>query len=280
MEKFSCVNTNTSSCREIVSIETNKILDSCKDRDCYENVKVLLTEYGYDIVERTSSIRTKHACISSANISIDPVQFNKGFYSVNIKFYIKLCFEACTGCGRSQEFDGVAVVEKRVILYGGESNVNIFKSNTTATDFCSCPELVDCNKSTPNVIVEVVDPIILCTKVMERDNDCGCCCCCCCAEEIPENVAYGCNGTLRDLDINSERFLTVSLGIFSIIRIVRPAQYLINATEYSVPDKECITNCENDPCGIFKNMAFPISEFCNTPSTNNTIVDNGRHCSC
>jgi len=273
--KFSCVNTNTSSCREIVSIETNRILDACKDRDCYENVKVLLTEYGYDIVDRTSSIRTKHACISAANISIDPVQFNRGFYAVNIRLYIKLCFEACTGCGRSQEFDGVAVVDKRVILYGGESNVNIFKSNTSSMDFCSCPEPVGCGKNTPNAIVEAVDPIVLCTKVIEKDNDCGCCCCC--AAEIPESVTCGCNGILHDVDNNVDRFLTVSLGIFSIIRMVRSAQYLINATEYSVPDKECISGCENDPCGIFKNMAFPTSEFNSSMLMPNNI---DKHCGC
>ena len=272
--KFSC-NNNSTLCREIISIETNRILDSCKDRDCYENIKVLLTEYGYDIVERTTAIRTKQACISAANITIDPVQFNKGFYTVNIRLYIKLCFEACLGCGRSQEFDGVAVIDKRVILYGGESNVNIFKSNNTSMDFCSCPEPVGCTKNNPNAIVEAVDPIVLCTKVVEKEHS-ECRCCCCCAEEIPENVVGGCSGILHDVDNSAERFLVVSLGIFSVIRMVRPAQYLINATEYSVPDKECITDCENDPCGIFKKMAFPTSEFSSQAFTNN--ID--KHCGC
>ena len=42
----------------------------------------------------------------------------------------------------------------------------------------------------------------------------------------------------------------------------RTAQYLINATDYCVPDKECVSNDDDDPCSIFKNMAFPTQEFC------------------
>ena len=83
-------------------------------------------------------------------------------------------------------------------------------------------------------------------------------CCCCSCEEIPELVCSSINGCLTD---GKGRYLAVSLGIFSVIRIVRPAQYLISATEYSVPDKICVSSQEDDPCAIFKAMAFPTSEF-------------------
>ena len=68
------------------------------------------------------------------------------------------------------------------------------------------------------------------------------------------------SGMLTDGD-NSRRYLSVSLGIFSIVRITRPAQYLVQATEYSVPDKECMMTCDDDPCGVFRSMAFPSKEF-------------------
>ena len=262
--RFSCGSNSNVTLKETVSIDTNRILDSCKDRDCYENVNVFLTDFGYEIIDHTSTVRTKKSCIASANITIDPVQFNKGFYTVNIRFYIKLTFEACLGCNRPQEFEGIAVIDKKVVLYGGESNVNVFKSNSGATDFCACPDVVCCSKNAPNAIVEVVDPIVLCTRVIEKDDTSRCCCCCC--GDIPETVTYDIDGALNDCNSDKERYLLVSLGIFSVIKIVRPAQYLINAIEYSVPDKECITGCDNDPCSIFHNMAFPISEFSTGPS--------------
>ncbi len=256
--KFCCTGNERNSARsEMVCIETNRILDSCRDRDCFEDVKVLLTDFGNDILEHTTNIRAKSACITWTYIGIDPVKFNRGFYSVNIKFYIKILFEACLCGGRSQEFEGVAVLEKKVILYGSESNVSIFKSNPDTSDYCAVPEPCCSTKNVPIAIVEVVDPIVLNMKVREAEECCSCCCCCC--SDLPETVSSRINGTLNDSD---GRYLTVSLGVFSVVRIVRPAQYLINATEYCVPDKECVSAEEDNPCAIFRNMAFPTSEFC------------------
>ena len=142
--------------RDLVCIETNRILDSCRDRDCFEDVKVLLTDFGNDILEHTTSVRAKNACIAWTNITIDPVKFNRGFYSVSIKFYIKITFEACLCGGRSQEFEGIAVLEKKVILYGSESNVSVFKSNPDVSDYCSPPTLCCVGKNVPTAIVETV----------------------------------------------------------------------------------------------------------------------------
>ena len=38
--RFSC-GSSSHSPKEMISIETNRILDSCRDRDCFENVKVI-----------------------------------------------------------------------------------------------------------------------------------------------------------------------------------------------------------------------------------------------
>lgn len=276
--RFSCGNnTGHTPSREMVCIETNRILDSCRDRDCFENVRVILTEFGNDIIEHTSTVRTKNACIAWTSINIDPVQFNRGFYTVIIRFYIRLSFEACIG-GRVQEFDGVAVVEKKVILYGSESNVSVFRSSSDPTDYCVTPEPVCCTKNVPSAVVEAVDPIVLDTKVVEP-TDCCQCYCCCCASDIPQSVSYRLNGTLNDTCNDSTKYLTVSLGIFSVVRMVRPAQYLINAIEYNVPDKECVAGCENDPCSLFRSMAFPIGEFNPTPfSSSHNVIE--KRCGC
>lgn len=262
--RFSC---GSGSGRETVCIETNRVLDSCRDRDCFENVRVLLTDFGRDLIERTNTVRTKNACIASAHITIDPVQFNRGFYTVNIRFYVKLLCEACV-CGRAQEFEGIAVVDKSVVLYGSESNVNIFRSSTDSDGFCSTPEPAECTKNVPSAVVEAVDPIILSLKVLEREDECNCCCCCR-ASDVPERVTYNIDGPLNDEARDHDRYLAVSMGIFSVVRIVRPAQYLISATEYSVPDKECVPGRESDPCSLFNTMAFPTAEF-NPPSLAST----------
>ena len=37
--------------KETVCIEANRVLDSCRDRDCYENVQVFLTGFGNEIID-------------------------------------------------------------------------------------------------------------------------------------------------------------------------------------------------------------------------------------
>ena len=260
-----------SNIRDTVCVETNRILDSCRDRDCFENVKVFLTDFGQDIIEHTSQVRVKESCIAWTYIGIDPIQFNRGFYTINIRFYIKLVFEACS-CGRTQEFDGIAVIEKKVVLFGGESNVSIFRSSGDGSAFCSEPEPCYKEKSVPQAVLEVVDPIVLDVKVLEPIcHEPICCCCCAC--DIPEPITGCLSSKLcydnddrhpnddHHPDQSNGRTLVISLGIFSLVRLVRPAQYIINAAEFVIPDKECVAEEHDDPCSLFRTMAFPISEF-------------------
>ena len=74
--------------------------------------------------------------------------------------------------------------------------------------------------------------------------------------------------------------LYVSLGFFSVIRIERPAQLLVQATDYSVPDKECTTTCEDDPCHLFRTIAFPVSRFRGTTECNDIDENRRGGCGC
>ena len=266
---------------ETVCIETNRILDSCRDRDCFENARVFLTDFGREIIEHTGSVRVKSACIAKTHISLDPVQFNRGFYTINIRFYVKLVFEACIGNGRAQEFEGIAVLDKKVILYGGDCNVSTFRGGGDISDFCASVEPCCKENNLPTAVIEVAEPIVLGVNVLESINEC-CNCCCCCAHDIPEVVVNTMNGHLCHDDDDDRRFLAVSIGIFSIVRIVRAGQFIISATEYVIPDKECISPSNDDPCSVFRAMAFPISEFsCATAAhPPHPHGDKGGKCGC
>ncbi|MBQ0009728.1 MAG: hypothetical protein KBS76_01315 [Ruminococcus sp.] len=250
-----------------VYIDTNRILDSCRDKDCFEDVPVYLTDIGNEIVERSTNARVKCAEVISATLTVDPVPFNRGFYHINIRIYCRIVAECCTCMGKPQEVEGICVVEKQVILYGSEGNVNIFKSDPANNCFCPNGPITE-NGSTnlPTAVLEVVDPIVLGTKIGEphcgchhdRPSPCG-------GEncltdgEMPESVCNRVSGRLC-YDMNGRRLL-VSLGFFSVVRIERPGQYLVSGCEYSVPEKECISPCTDDPCDVFKHIAFPVNEF-------------------
>lgn len=246
-------------CNDVCCIEADRILDSCRDRDCYENLRVNLSNFGNDVIGRTGNVRAKDAYIAWTYINVDKVRFNRGFYTVNIRYYIKLIFEACVGNNKPHEFEGIVAVDKKVVLFGGEKNVNVFRSESIDNSFCDAPEIRGACGELPRVVVEATDPIVLDVKVFDKSSLPACCCPCC---DVPEAVLKHLECPITDADDDCNRYLTVSIGIFSVIRLLRSAQLLINATEYCVPDKECITPCEENPCAVFNKIAFPSAEFC------------------
>ncbi len=267
--------------REMVCIDTYRILDSCRDKDCFEDVRVFLTGYGQELIERGSPVRAKCARVVWSYIDIDPVPFNRGFYQLNIKIYVRITAEVCVSPGNIQEIEGIAVLEKKVILFGSEGNVSIFKSEAghSCSGFCPGYDKSGCKKTSnlPIAVIETVDPIILSSKVVCTPKV-RCCCHC---EDIPESVCCTVSGELCD---SQGEKLVVTLGLFSIVRIQRPAQYLISATEFCVPEKECVEATDTDPCALFHSMSFPVSEFC--PPTLGSLAP-GHHrpqetgkCSC
>lgn len=272
-------NRNTSlgaSCdgRGTVCIDTKRVLDSCRDRDCFEDARIYLTAFGEEILANASNVRTRSAKLIWAYVGVDNVPFNTGFYQVTVRYYIELEFEGCTGIGKSQCFKGLAVLEKTVVLYGGEGSVISYSSSPKNNYCCPCDTDTRGNND-PTAIVETVEPIVLGTKV-----ECNCNCCCTDCVDIPPAVCDLFDGELQTGNGNTRIY--VSFGLFSVIRIVRPAQFLIQASDYSVPDKECCAASNNDnPCSLFRNIAFPINQFrgINCQNTGETQQRNGG-CGC
>ena len=259
-----------------VCIDTKRVLDSCRDRDCFEDTRVYLTRCGEEILANSSNVRTRSAKILCAYVGVDEVPFNNGFYRVKVRYYIEIEFEACLGIGRSQCFKGLAAIEKDVVLYGGEGRALTFTSNTTNT-YCAPCDAENASTNDPIAIVETVEPIVLATKVSE----CNCHCPCGGNEyaDIPEGIRNSIGEELVTTG-NGPRIL-VSFGIFSVIRIVRPAQLIVNATDYSVPDKECVAATDNDnPCSLFRTIAFPANQFRGTNCITDGQVSHGTNGGC
>ena len=239
-----------------VCIDTQRVLDSCRDRDCFEDVKVYLSAEGQAMLQQSTNIRTRAAEILCAYIGVEEVPFNCGFYQITVRYYITVEFEVCIG-GRSQTIRGITVVQKDVILYGGEGRAISFASGV-GTDICAGCSIGGPATNDPIAIAETVDPVVLSTKV----TDCTCPCACTCTDfvDIPQSVQelFG-----EEIVINAEGpQILVSFGIFSVIRIVRPTQIIVQATDYSVPDKECAPATQNDnPCALFRTMPFPTTQF-------------------
>ena len=240
--------------RGMMYIDTTRILDACRDRDCFENERVYLTASGEEILSAASNVRAKSARILWAYVGVNEAAFNTGFYQISIRYYIETTFEACVGVGRSQTFIGITTLEKEVMLYGGEGSITTY-SSTPGGSFCEACTPGTVSTNLPIAVVDTVEPIILGTRVVDRN-----CCCSCEALDLPDQIRNCVSEPIVDAINGLE--IRISLGIFSVIRIERPAQIMIQGSDYSVPEKECApTQACADPCDLFRGIAFPYSRF-------------------
>lgn len=241
--------------REAVCIHTKKIFDSCKDKDCIEDLRVYPTRGCQEVIDRAVSVKAGCAELLYAYIDVEPVTFNRGFYTVDVRYFYRITADAFVGAARSVEITGLAVFDKRVILFGSEGSAKVFTSTgkNCGSDIQGLPAT-----TAPTAVVESVDPIILGMKLVEvcqchhHDNCCeippAVCAC------FPEELVTG----------GDVHRLFVTLGQFSIIRLERDTQLLMPAYDYCMPEKDCDCGCDcrqEDPCELFRKVQFPVGEF-------------------
>ena len=241
--------------KEAVCIHTDKVYDSCRDKDCLENIRVYLTADGQCVVDRAINVKCTKAEIIWVFSDIEPVPFNRGFYSVDLKYFFKITLAVFTGLSRPTEVEGLATFDKKVILFGSEGNAKVFASKYKQDAFD--PQMWK-KTNMPSAVVEVVDPIALGAKVLDVNDKC------CCDDDfdlasIPESVS-------RVFDDNlilggEQKRVFVSIGIFSIIRLERRVMLLIPAYDFCVPQKECVGATDDNPCDLFDRISFPVDEF-------------------
>ena len=239
--------------KEAVCIHTNRIYDSCRDKECIEDLRLYPTRCSQEIIDKAVNVKAKKAELIWSLIDVQEVDFNRGFYTVDIKFFYRVCADAYLCAGRPHEICGLAVYDKRVILYGSEGSVRIFNSKLNPV----CPEdKFSLSSNMPTAVVETVDPIILNMKL------CDACECRCGCDDLCEVPA--CVGEFFDDEIvigGDCKRIFLTLGQFSIVRLERDSQLLIPCYDFCMPDKECVSTSEDSPCDLFRKIKFPVEQF-------------------
>lgn len=231
--------------REAVCINTKKIFDSCRDKDCVDDLRVFPTVTSQSYIENALSIRPKSAELLYVQLSVEPISFNRGYYTVDCTYFYKLYGETFPA---AQSISGLAIFDKRVMLFGGSGRVKSFVSDT-ATPIVRADDL-------PRGVVESVDPIALHMKLVDAASQVT-------TEleqrNVPDFISAAFPEALVTTDTARRWYATI--GQFSIIRLERDTQLLIPAYDYCMPDKECPGTSEDDPCALFGKIRFPVEEF-------------------
>lgn len=205
------------------------------------------------MIDRAVSLKAGQAELLYAYIDVEPVGFNRGFFTVDVRYFYRVTADAFVGAARPVSISGLAVFDKRAILFGSEGGSKVFTSEDILGGELGRTNL-------PIAVVNAVDPIILGMKLVDS---CECRLGDSCDGDIPAAIASCFSDEL--CFTTQGRRVYVTLGQFSIIRLERDTQLLIPAYDYCMPGKECAGDCNGpcpeDPCTAFRKVQFPMDEF-------------------
>ena len=216
-----------------VPVRVSRIFDSCSDRDCLSSLPVTLSSGA--LPDNINILRSRCAQVEGVCISVEPVPFDRGFYQIDLTFtfgFELLGYER--SCTAPVTLSGTAYATKSCILYGSESSARVFSSADTAP---VQPRECVSRDDLPVANVSVLEPIVLETKIASMCP-------------VSEGTAV----------FPEQRGVFVTLGLFSVVELTRPATVMVPALEYSIPRKECCCDTES-PCEIFQRLKFPEEEF-------------------
>ena len=203
---------------QVATIATVQVMDSCCERECLEDLQVFFGEKDQIIIENSVLVKNPAAVLEKVNFEVEPMPLQPGCFTVDMamRFYVT-CDAFLSREDRPHRLTGATYIQKRGILFGGESVAPVFSSS--GADFTELPR----------ASVQVAEPVVLSSRL----------------DETPAGKA-----------------VFITMGIFSVTSLERPAQLTVPVLERSAipPIKECIKT-ERSACEAFETIPFPAGQF-------------------
>ena len=236
-------------------LDVGRVFDSCSDRDCMENLRVYFTADAQHVIDNAACVRAKKAKVVHVTADLEEMPFKEGCFTCKLTFYVEIRFDVFSNASQDccTSVCGLVWMDKSVVLYGGEGNVQVFTGEYTGA--CGCHLEME-GGGMPRCRVQVAEPVVLEADLTEA---CGCRCANHCGcNNIPLCVASRFGSDLAE--VTSGKTVVVSLGVFSVVQMIRDVQLVLPYYGDCVPCEEC--NCDEEtPCEMFRKMSFPIDEF-------------------
>lgn len=145
---------NPNELRQAMAIHTRKVTDSCRDKDCIEDLPVYLTAGSQRILDSSAGTRVRCAELLSTYIDVEPVAFDRNHYCIDITFYYRIIADTIIGANRPATLYGLSVFTKRAVLCGEDSCAHIYRSDTR---LCSPDGITRSLANRPTAVVEIGD---------------------------------------------------------------------------------------------------------------------------
>ena len=156
--------------REAVCIQVEKIYDSCKEKDCIEDARVFFKNPDRMnwLVCHAINVKARRAEVVKVFSDVEEVPFKRGFYTVDIKFFIRVTLDFFVpkrnGGIKIITVPGIVMFDKKVILFGSEGNVKIFRSRFVDQGLDNQGTSALQQDNLPISKVEVAEPIYCSTQ--------------------------------------------------------------------------------------------------------------------
>ena len=253
-----------------VCIDAGRVYDSCCDRDCLEDLRCFFLPETQTLINNALSVRLRSAEVLNVFIDVEPVNFNKGYYSCDLTFFFLLSFDLFTSPSTCpQVINGIATFNKKVILYGSCGAVKTFSNIMGET--CQNHHVSTLSGSnTPKCVVSAVDPVPLSAKICAV-KDCYESSCC-----IPDCICEALGGHVVTDIPRGTPTIYATIGLFTVVQLIRNVQMLVPVYDFCIPHKSC-DHSTSEPCDTFSRIQFPIDDF--FPPRPDS-VDDGNECGC
>ena len=214
--------------KDAVCVDCGRVYDSCCSRDCLEDLRVYLSPNDQETANTSAGARVRSCEIINVCIEVEPVTFNRGYYSVDMMFYFLLNIDLYPAASSTPvNVNGVALWNKKVILFGSDGNAKTF-SNVYGADQSGCGSSASANL--PRASVQTVDPIILNSSLLPVCRCDGECCC-----TFPKSVT-SIVGDIAD-ESTVQNKVVATLGLFTVVQLIRNVQMLIPCLRFLYPRK-------------------------------------------
>ncbi len=245
--------TADTSFKEAVCIDAGRVYDSCCDRDCLEDLRCFFTQEAQERINNALSVRITKSRVLNVLIDVEPISFNRGFYSCDLTFFFENeleVFDTPNTCPTL--VNGIACFSKKVILYGSDGNVQVFASNQIASPTCDKSAVLTSNS--PRCILQCVDPVPLSARLGEIppgfQNMCY----------IPTVITDYIGAPLITDTAPGTKTVFITLGLFTIVQLIRNVQMLVPVYDFCIPEKQC-EDTADQPCDVFRRIKFPTDDF-------------------
>lgn len=235
-----------------------------------EDLRCFFCPEAQALVNQAKSVRLRSAEVLNVFIDVEPVNFNKGYFSCDLTFFFLLNFDLYTSAHSCPKcVNGIATYSKKVILFGSDGAVKTF-SNTMNSECGAKENGTMSGSNTPKCVVQTVDPVPLSARLGEvRDCYENVCC-------IPKCVKEALGGDIVTELQNGEPTVFATIGLFTVVQLIRNVQMLIPVYDFCVPEKSC-RNSTAEPCDTFSKIKFPIDDFFPPRPCD---AENGPACEC